>query len=71
MEAIFSRNVVSTVTIEKLDEVYVRVFSDPSIEQELSEFFTYEYPGAKFTPQYRARLWDGKVRRYGQLRKTL
>jgi superfamily II DNA or RNA helicase len=71
VEAIFSRNVVSTVTIEKLDEVYVRVFSDPSIEQELSEFFTYEYPGAKFTPQYRARLWDGKVRLYDQLRKTL
>jgi superfamily II DNA or RNA helicase len=71
MEAIFSRNVVSTVTIEKLDEVYVRVFSDPSIEQELSEFFTYEYPGAKFTPQYRAKLWDGKVRLFDQLRKTL
>jgi superfamily II DNA or RNA helicase len=71
MEEIFSRNVVSTVTIEKLDEVYVRVFSDPSIEQELAEFFTYEYPGARFTPQYRARLWDGKVRLYDQVRKTL
>ena len=59
------------VTIEKLDEVYVRVFSDPSIEQELCDFFTYEYPGARFTPQYRARLWDGKVRLYDQVRKTL
>jgi len=62
---------VSIVTVEKLDEVYVRVFSDPSIEQELCDFFTYEYPGARFTPQYRARLWDGKVRLYDQLRKTL
>ena len=59
------------IKIEKLDEVYVRVFSDPSIEQELSEFFTYEYPGARFTPQFRARLWDGKVRLYDQIRKTL
>jgi len=59
------------VSIEKLDEVYVRVFSEPSIEQELSDFFTYEYPGARFTPQYRARLWDGKVRLYDQVRKTL
>ena len=59
------------VTVEKLDEVYVRVFSDPSVEQELADFFTYEYPGARFTPQYRARLWDGKVRLYDQLRKTL
>jgi superfamily II DNA or RNA helicase len=70
MEAILSRYVV-IIKIEKLDEVYVRVFSDASIEQELSDFFTYEYPGAKFTPQFRARLWDGKVRLYDQLRKTL
>jgi superfamily II DNA or RNA helicase len=69
MEEIFSRNVM--VTIEKLDDVYIRIFSDPSIEQELADFFTYEYPGARFTPQYRARLWDGKVRLYDQVRKTL
>jgi superfamily II DNA or RNA helicase len=59
------------IKIEKLDEVYVRVFADSSIEQELADFFTYEYPGAKFTPQYRARMWDGKVRLYDQLRKSL
>lgn len=59
------------IKIEKLDEVYVRVFSDSSIEQELADFFTYEYPGARFTPQFRARLWDGKVRLYDQIRKTL
>ena len=59
------------ITIEKLDEVYVRIFGDASIEQELADFFTYEYPGARFTPQFRARLWDGKVRLYDQVRKTL
>jgi superfamily II DNA or RNA helicase len=69
MEEVFSR--VLMLTIEKLDEVYMRVFGDPSIEQELCDFFTYEYPGARFTPQYRARLWDGKVRLYDQVRKTL
>ena len=65
MEEIFGGNVI--VSIEKLDEVYVRVFSDAGIEQELCDFFTYEYPGARFTPQYRARLWDGKVRLYDQI----
>ena len=58
-------------TIKEYDEVYMRVFGDPSVEQELADFFTYEYPGARFTPQYRARLWDGKVRLYDQFRKTL
>lgn len=58
--------------IEKLDNVYVRILSDDEgILYELSEFFTYEYPGARFTPQYRARLWDGKVRMYDIMRKTL
>ena len=59
------------IKIEKLDEVFVRVFSEGSVEQEISDFFTYEYPGARFTPQFRARLWDGKVRLYDQVRKTL
>jgi len=70
MEEIPSWNVM-IIKIEKLDEVYVRVFSDASIEQEIVDFFTYEYPGARFTPQFRARLWDGKVRLYDAIRKTL
>src|SRR5512138_2006633 len=71
MEEIPSWNVMTTLYAEKLDEVYMRVFGDASIEKELSDFFTYEYPGARFTPQFRARLWDGKVRLYDQVRKTL
>jgi superfamily II DNA or RNA helicase len=71
MEKVPSWNVMNVIKVEKLDEVYVRVFSDPSVEQEIADFFTYEYPGAKYTPQYRARLWDGKVRLYDQVRKTL
>jgi superfamily II DNA or RNA helicase len=70
VEEILSWNVM--IKIEKLDEVYVRIFSDDSgIEQEIADFFTYEYPGARFTPKFRARLWDGKVRLYDAVRKTL
>lgn len=60
-----------TVTVEKLDEVYMRVMSEPSVEQELVDFFTYEYPGARFTPQFKARLWDGRVRLLCGIRKSL
>jgi replicative superfamily II helicase len=62
---------MSTINVEKINEVFIRCYADPGIEQELSQFFTYEYPGARFTPQYRARLWDGKVRLYDVFRKTL
>lgn len=59
------------ITIEQVDEVHLRIYSDPSVEMELSDFFTFQYPGAQFTPQFRARLWDGKVRMYDVIRKTL
>jgi superfamily II DNA or RNA helicase len=71
MEEIPRWNVMTTLYAEKLDEVYMRVFGDASAEKELADFFTYEYPGARFTPQYKARLWDGKVRLYDAFRKTL
>ena len=57
--------------IEKISEVHLRIFSDPNCEQELEAFFTYEVPGARFTPKFKARLWDGKVRLYSLIRKTL
>ena len=59
------------ITIEKISEVHVRVYTDASIAQELSDFFTFEVPGARFTPQYKARIWDGKIRLYDLHRKTL
>ena len=62
---------MTKITIETLDEVYVRVYSEPSIEMEMVQFFSYEYPGAKFTPQYKARLWDGRIRLLDPIRKTL
>lgn len=58
--------------VEKINEVHLRIYSDDmGIESELADYFTYEFPGAKFTPKFKARLWDGKVRLYDQLRKTL
>ena len=59
MEEIHSR-----INIEKVDEVYIKVRCEPHIAAELSEFFTFEVPGAKFSPQYRNRVWDGKIRLY-------
>jgi superfamily II DNA or RNA helicase len=59
------------IKIEKVDEVFIRVFTEASIEQELSAFFTFEVPCARFTPAFRARMWDGKIRMFDLHRKTL
>ena len=48
--------------ISKKNDVYLTVKTDKGIARELSDFFTFEVPGAKFMPQYRNRMWDGKIR---------
>ena len=49
--------------ISKKNEVYLVLTNlDPSTVQELTEFFTFEVPGAKFMPTVRKRIWDGKIR---------
>jgi superfamily II DNA or RNA helicase len=53
-----------TVTIERYDDVYVKVKCEAGTAYELSEHFTFSVPGAKFSPAYRNRVWDGKIRLY-------
>ena len=50
------------VSVEKVNEVFVRVSAEPSLKMEMSEYFTFEVPGAKFMPAVRNKVWDGKVR---------
>lgn len=49
-------------TISKKNEVFLRVETEPSIARMLSDYFTFEVPGARFMPAYRNRVWDGKIR---------
>ena len=50
------------VSIEKFNEAYIRIKCEPSTARELTEFFTFEVPGAKFMPTVRQRIWDGRIR---------
>jgi len=53
---------MSDVIIQKKNEVYLSVDCEPHIKYELSEYFTFEVPNAKFMPQYKRRLWDGTIK---------
>jgi len=54
---------MSDIVIQSKNHVHCQIDSaDVGVLQELSDFFTFEQPGARFMPQYRAKLWDGKVR---------
>ena len=48
--------------ISKKNEVFLKITADVSIMQELSDYFTFEVPGARFSPAFRAKQWDGKIR---------
>lgn len=52
------------ITIQKKNEVYLKIEAEQHVHKELSEIFSFEVPGAKFMPQYKSRIWDGKIRLY-------
>jgi superfamily II DNA or RNA helicase len=59
------------VKVTKKDDVYLRIDADASILLEMNDFFTFSVPGAQFTPQFRAKLWDGKIRLLNLFAKEL
>jgi superfamily II DNA or RNA helicase len=53
---------MSHLIISKKNEVYLYIKAEPHIYYELADQFTFEVPNAKFSPQYRNKYWDGKIR---------
>jgi hypothetical protein len=47
---------MTKIFIEKINEATLKVTSDDfGVEQELCDFFTFDVPGAKFMPTYKAK----------------
>lgn len=59
------------ISIEKVDEVHMKVHCDAGIAHELQDFFTFKVPGCEFMPAYRNKMWDGKIRLYNPWDKKL
>lgn len=59
------------IIIHHLNEVHMRVECDPSTAQEIQEYFTFAVPGARFTPAFKNKMWDGKIRLFNLRTKTL
>lgn len=52
---------MADVVIEKKNEVYVRLICDPHVLYELAPYFTFEVPGAKFSPAFKRGGWNGQI----------
>ena len=48
--------------VSQTNEVYAKVQCEKHVAKEVSEFFTFMVPGHQFTPAFRNRIWDGKIR---------
>jgi len=54
---------MTDIVVNFKNHVYCEInTADVGILQEMSDYFTFEQPGARFMPTYKAKLWDGKVR---------
>ena len=52
---------MTDIHIVQIDNIWSQIKCEPSIAQELSDFFTFNVPGAQFSPLYRNKHWDGKI----------
>lgn len=62
MERNTDPHIPETITVSRINEVYIKLGCDKGTAQEISDYFTFEVPGAKFMPAYRNKYWDGKIR---------
>jgi len=53
---------VSDLILHKKDEAFIQFECDRNVAQELSDFFCFFVPGFQFTPAYKSRVWDGRIR---------
>lgn len=59
------------IIISKKDEAFIKIACDRGVAREISEHFTFTVPGYQFTPAYRNKTWDGKIRLFDTRTYTL
>lgn len=62
---------MDSLTITKYNDVHLKVNCSQDIAYELGEYFTFIVPEAKFSPAFKNKLWDGKIRLFHLMRHTL
>src|SRR3974390_96640 len=59
------------LSVSKVNESFIKVSCSASVAMELSEYFSFEQENAKFSPKYRARIWDGRIRLFNLVTNTM
>ena len=59
------------ITVGKQNETFLMISCERHIAQELNEYFSFQVPGFQFMPQYRNKIWDGKIRLFNMKTQQL
>lgn len=61
----------STLTVHKKNHSALQINCEPHVANELSDYFAFDVPGAKYMPAYKKGKWDGKVRLFSTISREL
>ena len=53
-----------TIVIKKKDHSFLQIETDAGVARELSDYFSFFVEGYRFMPNFRNKMWDGKIRLY-------
>jgi hypothetical protein len=59
---------MADIVIRLKDYSMLTIECDRGISAELSEYFSFFVPGYRFMPAFKARVWDGKIRLFNQMK---
>lgn len=59
------------LVINEHNATHVRIQCSADLAQELADHFSFEVPGAKFSPLYRSGVWDGKTKLFSVFTKEI
>ena len=62
---------MTDLIIEKINEVYLKITTEPHIEYELRDRFTFEASLVKFMLQFRKRNWNGEIHLFNMKTKRI
>jgi superfamily II DNA or RNA helicase len=62
---------MSDFKIKQIDAVNLKVDCEKGFAKELSEYFTFMVPNYQYTPAYKNKYWDGKIRLFNIFNRTI
>jgi len=62
---------VADIILAPLNYAFIHIWTDEAIERELSNEFSFIVPSAQYMSIYRKKNWDGRIRLFNRVSKTI